>query len=134
MDIKKYSGYFHDGTIISIKDNGEKIEIWMESAEIIPKWEVKGVELSNSKTILGKLILSGVTKIFVNNVLVEQFKQNYDDGEILSLSINEGSVDLMIKWCNFPPKERTSHFESISIQASSIYWENIPNTDILKQS
>jgi hypothetical protein len=34
MDIKNYTGYFHDGTIDSIKTENNEMQIWMESAEL----------------------------------------------------------------------------------------------------
>ncbi len=126
MDIERYTGYFHDGTILSIRQIDKRIEIWMESAEILPKWNLEAVELSNSKTIIGKLIFHGIKIILVNDKVIKEIKQNYDDGEILRLRIYKNEVDLIVKWCNFPPKECSHHFEHINIQANQIEWLNMP--------
>jgi hypothetical protein len=31
----------------------------------------------------------------------------------------------MIKWLNFPPKERVNDFSTIKIEVEEIFWENI---------
>ncbi len=33
----------------------------------------------------------------------------------------------MVIWSNFPPKDTTSQFEHIVIQANEIKWENMPD-------
>ncbi len=127
MNLKKYEGYFHDGGINIISQQGDKIEIWMESCEILPEWIEVDLPLSKSNAIAGKLILSGVKKIIVDTSSVSEFKQVYDSAIILQLNIFDDNVDLLIEWCNYPPKERSFKFEHIIIFASTIEWENIPD-------
>lgn len=124
MEIKKYTSYFHDGSVISIKQENNKIEILMESAEIPSEWNITNIPLSSYKTITGKLTLFGVKSISVNDSQVKQINQNHDDGEVLRFRIDENTVDLAIEWCDYPPKERKFQFEHIVIQASQIEWKN----------
>lgn len=131
MEIKDYTSYFHDGSVTSIKQNNNKIEILMESAEIPPEWNITNIPLSSYKTITEKLTLLGVKSVSVNDSLVKQINQNHDDGEVLKFRIDKNTVDLIIEWCDYAPKERTFQFEHIVIQASQIEWKN--NSDELNQ-
>ncbi len=125
MNIPDYPSYFHDGSIIAIKQNEKIIEIRMESSEIIPEWGVK-VPLTNRNTIAGNLILFDVKKIFIDKTSAIKLSWEFDSCEILSFEISGDAMDLFVRWCNYPPKERTSKYESIIIQASQIEWENMP--------
>ncbi len=126
MDIKKYTSYFHDGSIISMKQDLEKIEIFMESAEIIPEWNVGGIILSNYNTIRGKLIIIEIGKIYINKNQVRKVEQNYDEGEIMNFEMENGYVNLNIQWHNYFPKKNDPLFENIFIYANQITWENLP--------
>lgn len=127
MEIGNYASYFHDGSIIAIKNYNNKLEIWMESCEILPDWKEVDIPLSNDRTIMGKLILHGVKKILAGGNLVERFELVYDDGEILDFNICNDIIELSVVWCNFPPEEQTRQFEQINIQASQIEWKNTPD-------
>lgn len=127
MNIKKYQDYFHDGIIFILKQYDDKIEIWMESCEILPEWIQIDFPLSKRNAIGGKLILTNVKKIVVNDQCVKEIKQIYDDAGILEFDIHEGFVNLLVEWTNYPPKDRISEFEHIVIYANQIDWENIPN-------
>ncbi len=127
MDINKYTDYFHDGSIAVIKRYDKNIEIWMRSSEILPEWSEVDIPLSDGKRITGKLILHEVKKIFRNDSLVPEINFIYDSGEILQFEISDDKVNLLVIWYNFPPKERTSNFEHIIIQAGKIEWKNIPD-------
>ncbi len=126
MDIRKYTGYFHDGSIEDIKSYDKNIELWMSSSEILPEWHVD-LPLSNTSRITGKLILRGVEKINISDLLVSEISFIYDSGEILQFEIYNNKVTLLMIWYNFPPKDRMSKFEQIIIHASQIEWENIPD-------
>jgi hypothetical protein len=51
MNVKKYSSYFHDGSLIDIEHKQNHIIISMESAQLWPDWNEDNVPLSNSQTI-----------------------------------------------------------------------------------
>lgn len=127
MNIDKYTSYFHDGGILDIKHYDNNIEIWMESNHLYPEWNKDQIPLSDFHTIKGKLHLKGIKNIITNNDLTKEFYMKYDDCEILKFYINENTVKLIVTWCNFPPKERISEFEIITINAEKIEWENLPN-------
>lgn len=131
--ISRYSSYFHDGTLLDIqygKDPHELI-LSMESCYIDAEDLKDPIPLSKEDTLRGKLHLKGVKNIFIND---EKFstplKMDYDDGEIFHLNIKDTEVLLNINWCNYPPKARTNDFSTITINAESIYWENIPNLEM----
>ncbi len=127
MNIGNYASYFHDGSINAIKNYNNIMEIWMESCEILPDWKEVDIPLSRDRTIAGKLILLGIKQIFAGDNSIEKLELVYDDGEILNFSICNDTIELLIVWCNFPPKERTRKFEQINIQSDQIEWENIPD-------
>lgn len=47
MNIAKYDGYFHDGTLIDIKHIGNKITLLMSSAEMNPEDMKDNIPLSS---------------------------------------------------------------------------------------
>jgi hypothetical protein len=57
IKIEKYASLFHDGDISQIKHVNNEIELWMESAEILPEWNEDNILLSKRNTITGKLHL-----------------------------------------------------------------------------
>lgn len=128
MNLSKYSGYFHDGSLINFKHVGNKIEISLLSAEIIPEHMIKNMPPLNKNRITGKLYLDGIKKIKINK---EPFtgilKKMYDSGSVLDFEVLKHKVILGIEWTDYPPKPRKSDFTTIEIEAEKIRWENIPN-------
>ncbi len=97
MDIKNYTGYFHDGSITSIIQKNNEIEIEIESSEILPEWNVKEFSLTKDMTIKGKLILSDVKKIEDNNEILIEINRNCCDGELLRLMIEKNRVGWILR-------------------------------------
>lgn len=128
MDITKYTGYFHDGSLLEIDARNSHIILSLESAEIDPI-EFGNIKiLSKSNTLFGKLHLKNVKEIKINQEpYTNTLSKNYDDGEILDLEIYPGEIFLLIQWTNFPPKPKTNDVSRIEIEAEEIYWENIPS-------
>jgi hypothetical protein len=56
MNVSKYSGYFHDGSLVNFKHMGNKVEISMLSAEIIPEHMIKNIPPLNKGRITGSFI------------------------------------------------------------------------------
>lgn len=128
MNLSKYSDYFHDGSLINFKHVGNKIEISMSSAEIIPEHMIKNMPPLNKNRITGRLYLDGVKKIKINNAsFTGTLKKVYDSGSILDFEISKDTVFLGIEWTDYPPKPRKSDFSKIEIEAEKIRWENIPD-------
>ena len=128
MNIVKYADYFHDGSLINFKHVGNKIEISMLSAEIIPEHMIKNMPPLNKKIITGKLYLDGIKKIKINHELFTgTLKKMYDSGSILDFEVLKHKVILGIEWTDYPPKPRKSDFSTIEIEAGKIRWENIPD-------
>ena len=128
MDITKYTGYFHDGSLLEIDARDNHIILSLESAEIDPM-EIGDVKfLSKSNTLFGKLHLKNVKEVKgIQKPYTSALCKTYDDGEILDLEVQPGEIFLLIQWVNFPPKPKTNDVSSIEIEAEEIYWENIPN-------
>ncbi|MBI5346977.1 MAG: hypothetical protein HZB76_07540 [Chlamydiae bacterium] len=128
MTLSKYSGYFHDGSLINFKHVGNKVEISMLSAEIIPEHMIKNMPPLNKNRITGKLYLDGIKKIKINNEpFTGTLKKMYDSGSILDFEVLKHKVILGIEWTDYPPKPRKSDFSKIEIEAEKIRWENIPD-------
>ena len=128
MNLSKYGGYFHDGSLINFKHVGNKIEILMLSAEIIPEHMIENMPPLNKNRITGKLYLEGIKKIKINNEsFTGTLKKMYDSGSILDFEVLKHKVILGIEWTDYPPKPRKSDFSKIEIEAEKIRWENIPD-------
>jgi hypothetical protein len=128
MDIKEYTGYFHDGGFIGAKRKEKNIELFLRSCEISPDEPIDRKILSKDNALKGKLCLTGVKWVKVDDKENKEMPwKEYDDGEILDLKIDNNKVFLLIEWTNFPPKTRVTDVGTIEIEAEKIYWENIPD-------
>lgn len=130
MDIKKYTGYFHDGGFIGAKRKGNNMELFLRSCEISSDEPVDRKILSEDNALKGKLYLIGIKWIKVDDKEDKEIPwKEYDDGEILDFEIDNNKVFLLIEWKNWPPKPRlrTNDVSEIEIEAEKIYWENIPD-------
>lgn len=128
MNLSKYTGYFHDGSLVNFKHMGNKIEISMLSADIIPEHMIENMPPLNKNRISGKLYLEGIKEIKINNKpFTGILKKTYDSGSVLDFEISGHKVFLGIEWTDYPPKQRKSDFSAIEIEAAKIHWENIPD-------
>ena len=127
MNISKYD--FHDGYIIDMKHVNDKIEIFMESAEISNEELEDNIILSDHNTIKGKLHVQGIESIEVNGKSFSgKFVKTYEEGNIYSFSIKENTVILVVSWINHPPKmQEELDFFRIEVKSDKIFWENIPD-------
>ena len=127
MDFKKYTGYFHDGTLIGVRKKENNMEIFLESCEISSDEFTDKKKLSKANTLKGKLCLIGIKWIKVDEKEGKEIPcDEYDDGEILRFRMNSGKVFFLIEWKNFPPKPCIEDIGTIEIEAKKIYWKNIP--------
>ena len=128
MNINKYTGYFHDGTVHDIDHSNNKMEISMESAEILSEWNKDNIPLSKHSRISGKLHLEEIKSIRINDKIYNgKLKKTYDSSDVYDFEIQKNKVILLISWINYPPKppEKTDIF-TIEIEVGRIYWENSP--------
>lgn len=125
MNISKYTGYFHDGIIHNLVKTDDEIKIDMESCELNQQEIIKEeIILSQHRTIKGTLYIRGIKNLKINHHKTNQFKMNFDDGEILRFRLIENKVFLLIKWIDYPPKEYIEFTEIIEIEAEKIFWQN----------
>ena len=128
MDIKKYAGYFHDGSIEMIRHSGENIDILMGSAEVSAEENEDNIELSKDFCINGILHIEGVIQIKENNQLrFNKLRMENDAAEIFDLEIGSHCVAIDIAWYSLPPKPCIDDLSVIEIEAEKIWWENIPD-------
>ncbi len=126
MDISKYQGFFHDGTLLEFNHQGTSIEVSMISADIIPEHMLEDMPPLDDKNIKGKLYIEGVKEITINRKpFTGILKKTHDNGEILDFEVYDHNVILGIEWKNYPPKPRDSDFSFINITAEKIRWENV---------
>ncbi|MES2345442.1 MAG: hypothetical protein V4494_05860 [Chlamydiota bacterium] len=123
MNFLKYTGYFHDGNLIDLRQEDGNVEFIIESAQIDPnEIDIKEM-LSQSNTLKGTLRVMHVKTIKIGNKPYNGFLAKvYDDGEILDLEINANNVVLLIEWKNFPPKQRINVTTKIELEAEFIEW------------
>ena len=129
MNISKYTGFFHDGTVHDISHVKDKMRISMESAELLPAWNKAKIPLSKYNRMAGYLHLEDIKSIQIDEKpYTGILKKTYDSSEVYDLTILENKVILLVQWINYPPKprEETDVF-TIEIEAKKIYWENIPS-------
>jgi hypothetical protein len=125
MKISQYTSFFHDGEIIDIRQNGEKIEISMKSAEIDPNC-VDDLQLTKDNRLTGILHIDGV-KCIINNgeEFHEKIKMLLPNNDILHLKIKDNLVVCEIGWWRLEPFQ--NDFSCFEISAEKIWWENIPD-------
>ena len=129
MDIQKYAGYFHDGSVHNIKHQGDIIYFSLESAELLSewKWDREKFPLSKRESISGKLHVRLIKNIYYDaKPFHSLLKMIYENGELFELNLREGKVQLLIKWKQYFPKKLQTDIHNIEIEAEKIYWENIP--------
>lgn len=127
MNIADYTSNFHDGSIIDIKHEINRIEISMESAEITEEDMKEDFPLSEHDTIKGKLHLEEVKSIKECNSYLNFLKMKHEDATIFHFKINNNKVELQIIWGTYPPNPPVDDFSTIEIEAEKIWWENIPD-------
>lgn len=127
LNIKKYTAYFHDGSLIDIQHSDNKIVLSLESAEMDSIDMEDDISLSERGTIKGKLHLEEVQSIKINDSPFHgKLKLFYDYGSIFDFDIRNNIVELQISWRNSPQKPFVNDFSTIIIEAKKIWWENIP--------
>lgn len=122
MEIGKYADYFHDGSLMAIKQQDKEIQIKLESAVILDVWEIDKELLSPSKTIMGWLVLEDVSEININNDRSQYFEMKAEDGEILDLRIKPNEVFILIEWNDYTIKPVKKELDKIEIKAKKIKW------------
>jgi hypothetical protein len=129
MDISKYTAWFHDGGLIDIEHHDNKISLSMISAEICDDDFPKNISLSKDFRLKGKLHLSEISSIEVDNEpLKGTLTKFYDSGNIYDLSIKDHIITLIASWTNYPPKKREqTDLFTYKITANQIYWEPVEN-------
>lgn len=127
--IEKYAGFFHDGSVEKIIHKNNKIEIWMESAELQSGWNDDNIPLSKHNTLAGKLFLENIQRILIEGKeSLEKFriKKDYDKANINDFEMHLERISLTIWWVKYLPKYEESDFFFYEIEAKKIFWENIP--------
>jgi hypothetical protein len=72
MDISGYTSFFHDGSLLGIKHEKDKIELSMSSAEMDEEDLKEPIELSRDNRIVGKLHIEGVKNVTVDDERLEK--------------------------------------------------------------
>ena len=131
MNIAEHACYFHDGTVINIEHNKDKIILFLESGWIDPSTYEDKTLLSKSSTLIGKLVAENIKSIRCDDApFTGVFKKLRDDGEILDLDVFSNSIELLVEWKVFPKKPRKAEVTKIEIEATRFYWENVPNFEL----
>lgn len=128
VNISKYAGYFHDGSLFNIKIIKNEIMFDMCSAEIDPLEIENEVALSKDHGIRGILHLRDIQNVHLTGECkLECLFDEFNLGTILDFEIMNNTVEFGVLWENHPPKAHTNEFTTIVIQAGLIWWENIPD-------
>jgi uncharacterized membrane protein YhaH (DUF805 family) len=137
-DITRFTGFFHDGDLISIENLEDSMILTMRSSEVdSPIFELfddfafPDDLVSADKRIKGKLHITGLKSTTIND---EKFSGvlsvNHGLVEIAGLDIkNHSKVLLNIFWEHQADRADRSYFSSICIEAEKVRWENLPNLE-----
>ncbi|OGN62253.1 MAG: hypothetical protein A3F09_04385 [Chlamydiae bacterium RIFCSPHIGHO2_12_FULL_49_11] len=127
--IKRLIHYFHDGTILDVAHAEDQAIFSLESSEITDSRLLKKYSLSKCNTIRGKLHVTGICEILLNQKRFTGTLHNLRDvGNIFDLCFERRKVIIFVDWYNHPPKqsEETDMFK-YEITAKKIAWEHLPN-------
>ncbi len=131
MNISIYKDFFHDGSLLGINHQGKTIVLSMKSSEVDPEELPGNIVLSSDDRIKGKLHISNIKGIEVDEKLfLGILTKDYDSAEILDFEMdNNSTVSLGIQWGNYPPHPNVNDFTTITIKAEKIWWENLPDLE-----
>jgi hypothetical protein len=129
INIQKYGDFFHDGRILKIQHNKDKISFALESAEIDLDDISDNLPLSTDDRLRGRLHLDRVLKILLNG---KEFKgrieMQYNHTSIYSLDMDTKIVRLFFCWEVYPVSSSLSLTPvNLEIYAKRIYWEPVPD-------
>lgn len=125
MNIEKYTSDFHDGELMNIEHQKNKIELSLSSAEVDPE-EVLDLSLASHDRIRGKLHLEEIKNIKLNGELfLGKLIMQHESAEILHLGIKSNHVEMEILWRDSDFQDKG--YSEIAIETEKIYWENIPD-------
>ena len=128
MDIKKYTSFFHDGSILAIQHQKNNLVIFMQSAEMDEEDKLDDVIFSKEGSIRGKLHLEGVKSIVEEGVgNLTTFEMKTEDAGIFDFELKENQVEFQIIWGSFAPNCFDEDFSVVKIEAEKIWWENCPD-------
>ncbi len=128
IKIQKYLHEFHDGSLINIEHTDQECIFSLESAEMDPADMKDDIPLSERGTIKGKLHLTKIQSIKINEFSFHgRLKLQYDYGTIFDFETQNNVVELQISWRNAPKKPDVNDFSTIIVQADHIWWENMPD-------
>src|SRR3990167_293123 len=128
MDIKKYTSFFHDCSILAIQHQGNNLVISMESAEMNEEDKLDDVVFSKEDSILGKLHLEGVKSILDKHLgRITKLEMKNEHAGICHFEFNESHVEFQIRWESFPFNRFDEDFSVVKIEAEKIWWENCPD-------
>jgi len=127
QQLKNYD--FHDGYLIDIKHDHDRIELSLESSQIDCEDFKNIFLLSDHGTLKGKLHFVGVQKITQEGIHHhEKLRKQEDEGDLFSIDFFDNKVSFVINWLPYSSKpDRQNSWISYEIEAEQIYWENIPN-------
>jgi len=128
MDIKNYTSFFHDGSILNITHSGNRMTISMESAEMDEEDLVDDLALSKNNRIKGKLYIEGIKSIKENGEIdLDVYLMKGEYAEIFHFKLHSKKVEFEISWNSSPPSPCIMNFYTVEIEAENIWWENIPD-------
>ena len=125
MDIRKYTGFFHDGSIIGVYHTGDALTISMESAEMDIEDLTDDVALSENNRMKGKLHLEELRNYLTNHHNCRIFDKTFENAEIFRFIINQNKVELQL--LKYSEIHGAPDFFTFEFEADKIWWENRPD-------
>ena|SRR3990167_1061339 len=128
MDIKKYTSFFHDGSILAIQHQGNDLVISMESAEMDEKDLQDDAVLSKDDSLRGKLHIENIKNISEEKTgSLIKFAMKTEDAGIFHFEFNKNHIEFQIIWGSFSSNCFDEDFSVVKIEAEKIWWENCPD-------
>ena len=123
IDIRKYTDFFHDGTLSKIFQNERNIILWIKSAQIDEEEDLKEyIPLSEDHRIKGELHIENILdlKILGENVL-NIIEKPLAFASILDFEIENNHLFLSVLWNYLNP--RRHEYLEYNIEAEKIWWK-----------
>src|SRR5262249_11925823 len=118
----KYAGYFHDGTLTGLIQEGNRVDFTLVSAEIDKR--DRDASVPHDFRLKGMLSLEGVRNIQVNRKpYSEPMKMKSESADIYNLEISEHRLEIELTWEIYLPYFKEVSWQTITMDYDRLTWK-----------
>lgn len=101
LEIRVEKFTFHESTVVDLKSTENNFELELEDVSF------------NGQSVKVKIEVEGVSKLLVDSQISDVATMLMPDGEILSLTYDDSSLDVLVEWNNFSSGCSATHGYSV---------------------